>query len=263
MPRLDNDKKVNLYDARQCIDKAKICHKDAEKAAKKRKKVFAIGASIVCACMVFVITFTTVIIPKQRLEDEMDLLSKANVGDSVFFGTYEQDNHITNGKEKIEWTVFNKEGGSLLLISKYALDCHEYNDSYTDVTWETCSLRKWLNSSFIRKAFSGYEKARIYPVTEDENAEYSPDSGNAAQDRVFLLNITEVDKYFSSDTTCEATDYAIAQGADKYGSWWLRSSGRASAFAAYVDSHGSTHDSGCTITGINVAVRPALWINLE
>lgn len=65
-----------------------------------------------------------------------------------------------------------KENDRILVISKYALDCKPYNTSDVDVTWETCSLRQWLNSSFINNAFTVEEKAMI-PSETIANPEYS------------------------------------------------------------------------------------------
>ena len=69
-----------------------------EKAKKKAKKVFIAIASVACVCAVFLILLKTVIIPKQRINK----IKTAKVGDIVYFGTYEQDNNIANGKEKTQ-----------------------------------------------------------------------------------------------------------------------------------------------------------------
>lgn len=112
----------------------------------------------------------------------------------------------------MEWLVLAKEGNKVLVISKYALDCQPYNTSFTSVTWETCSLRKWLNGTFINNAFSAEEQAMIPTVTvsADKNPDYSTDPGNATQDKVFLLSITEANQYFTSDEArkCGTTEYA-------------------------------------------------------
>ena len=171
------------------------------------------------------------------------LLSKAQVGSYVFFGAYEQDNNTSNGKEDIEWLVLAKNGKKTLVISKYALDCQPYNTALTSVTWETCSLRKWLNGTFLNAAFSNEQQNSIVSSTvtadenPDENPEYRTSPGNNTTDKVFLLSIPEVNKYFSSDAArkCAPTDHAIAQGAFSFygykadgraaGWWWLRSPG--------------------------------------
>ena len=195
-----------------------------------------------------------------------------SVGDIITFGRYEQDNNIINGKEDIEWIVLAKEDNRILIISKYALDCRPYNTSYTGVTWETCTLRKWLNNNFINSAFTADEKAMIPTVTvsADKNPNYSTNPGNATQDQVFLLSITEANKYFSSDSArqCKATEYAVAGGAyvnSDNGNcwWWLRSPGCYQYDAADVRTDGFVNENGYFVYIDFYAVRPALWIDLN
>ena len=258
----------------------------AENAAKKRKRTVSIVTPIIIVCIAFVIVLTTVIIPKQKYnaavakygQEYVDAFYalKLNLGDTVVFGSYEQDNNTSNGKEDVEWLVLAKEGDRVLLISKYALDCQQYNTMNTSVTWETCSLRKWLNTLFLDAAFSESERAMIPTVTvsADKNPSYSTSPGNSTTDQVFLLSITEVNKYFSSDEArkCAPTAYALAQGtwtSDSYKVdgkatcwWWLRSPGAYSDCAADVDRDGSVHDFGNSVHDFDNAVRPALWVNL-
>ena len=208
---------------------------------------------------------------KYKVENLKENLKVAKVGDYVVFGAYEQDNNTSNGKEDVEWLVLEIKDGKALVISKYVLFWKQYNRSYTDVTWETCTLRKWLNSDFLGAAFSADEKAMIPTVTvpADKNPEYSTNSGNTTQDQVFLLSITEANKYFSSDSArqCEPTDYA-ANGAyvNSFNGnchWWLRSSGYYQNYAAYVSYDGNVIGSGLDVDVVDFAVRPAMWINIE
>ena len=285
-------KKIEEIKAKEEADRLEVERKAeerriaAEKAAKKRKKAFAIGTPIVAACIAFVIVLTTVIIPTAKYnravekygKEWADTVKNASVGDTITFGAYEQDNNTSNGKEAIEWTVLDKDGMSLLLISKQALDCQQYNTSYTDVTWESCSLRKWMNGTFLNKAFNAEEQAQIQntTVSADKNPEYNTNPGNATTDKVFLLSINEVEKYFNSDEArkCAPTAYAKAQGAytsDIYKTasgaatcwWWLRSPGTGQSLAAYVSIGGSVSCSGYSVNYAYDAVRPALWINLD
>ena len=290
--------------------KAEIERKEAERIAKRNKKIAIITTPIVCAVIAFIIVLNTVIIPNgkynnaialmdagkygeailvfEALEGYKDSANKieecniniygeevwnkvksVNVGDTYRFGSYEQDNNKSNGQEDIEWLVLAKEGTKILVISKEALDCKPYNTSYTDVTWETCTLRKWLNNDFINAAFSADERTMIPTVTvsADKNPDYSANPGNATQDQVFLLSITEVNKYFSSDSArqCKPTDYAVANGAWDRGNcwWWLRSPGYSQNIAAYVNNDGDVDEFGTYVDRANCAVRPALWIDLN
>ena len=189
--------------------------------------------------------------------------------DSIVFGRYIQKG---NGlPEPIEWQVLARKNDRILVISRYALDCQQYNTSFTSVTWETCSLRKWLNGTFLNAAFSESERAMIPSVTvsADKNTIYSTSPGNSTTDQVFLLSIKEVNKYFSSDSVrlCQGTAYCFAQGANKasHGNcwWWLRSPGFDSYYASYVQYYGSVGNYCCLVDNDVGAVRPAMWISFD
>lgn len=183
---------------------------------------------------------------------------------TIKFGRYPEASKNENAL--IEWLVLKNDGSKALLISKYALDCQQYNTSRTNVTWETCTLRKWLNGTFISNAFSHEEQAMILSTTTE-----SADT----KDRVFLLSTTEAGKYFSSDSTrqCQGTAYCFAQGGDQDSdgrcSWWLRSPDYFSRdCVSIVNNYGV---AGCQPYHVtrklpfsdDITVRPALWINLE
>lgn len=182
------------------------------------------------------------------------------VGDTVRFGSYQQDNNKSNGKEDIEWIVLAKDGDKVLIISKYALDCQKFNTYNKDVTWETCTLRKWLNGTFYNATFNSAEQGMIATTTVTV--------GKNTTDKVFLLSIKEVNKYFLSDSARDtiATKYAIAQGAwtdeNVKCCWWLCFPPSYANEAAFVRSGGSVNWYGCPVNSDDVAVRPALWINL-
>ncbi|MBO5417767.1 MAG: TIR domain-containing protein [Clostridia bacterium] len=205
-------------------------------------------------------------------EEVWNKIKNINVGDTYKFGSYEQDNSKSNGQEAIEWLVLSKEGTKILVISKYALDCKQYNTSSADVNWETCTLRNWLNNDFINAAFSANEKDMIHSATvsADKNPNYSTNPGNATQDQVFLLSIIEAEKYFYSESIrqCEPTDYAVARGVYANSDngncwWWLRSPGEYQNTAAIVGNFGGIRERGFVVLNSGNAVRPALWIDLN
>ena len=207
---------------------------------------------------------------------EGERLQVAEVGDTVYFGAYEQDNDTSNGKEKIAWLVLAKERDRILVISDKTLDCQPYNMTWSDVTWETCSLRQWLNDTFLNTAFSSAEQALIADtsVSADKNPECSTNPGNTTTDKVFLFSIDEVNQYFDSAeaSKCVPTVYAKANGGMTSSAytkggvvtywWWLRSPGDYQFFAAYVGFDGTTSCSGGPVNAVAGGVRPALWINL-
>ena len=207
----------------------------------------------------------------EKLLKRFDLIQGVEKDKYISFGAYEQDNDKSKGKEAIEWLVLEVKDGKALVISKYGLDCKRYNEEKENITWETCTLRKWLNSEFINTAFTSPERSMIPTVTvsADKNPKCSTNPGNATRDQVFLLSIAEAKKYFSSDRArrCKLTDYAVANKVyvnSENGNcwWWLRSPGHLQNTAARVLYGGVVYEGGLAVDDDYVAVRPALWIDL-
>ena len=195
--------------------------------------------------------------------------------ETVLFGSYEQDGDAANGKEPIEWLVLARDGDKALLLSKYALDHQSFTPFYEPVTepftWESCSLRQWLNSTFLNAAFSAEEQRQLLTTTVITAPGGRKGSENpfTTEDRVFLLSDTEVYAYFSSEaaTVTDYTAYALSE--DPWAGnatvpapaiWWLRT------------TDGGNHpDSVYTRGGVGEGarsyegeyVRPAIWVDMS
>lgn len=221
--------------------------------------------------------------------------------DCVWFGHYPQTSNGSGGhnNDPIKWRVLsvNEEGEALLLADKN-LDAKPYNETYTSVTWETSTVRSWLNGygtgsnkygkdyigdNFINKAFTSTERDAINRKTiqNPDNPSYNTEGGNDTTDKIFFLSIDEVTKpaygfpsdYSEYSKTRRAlnTDYAKSQGAytnasTEYkgnGWWWLRSPGDDSSHAAIVHGVGSVDRYGDYVGSDDHAIRPALFLNLK
>ena len=202
---------------------------------------------------------------------KIQMLESAKVGDYLLFGSYEQDNEVDNGREPVEWLVLEKTDNKVLVISKYALDCQRYNSSLKNRTWESCSLRQWLNNNFFNIAFSDTEKTMIATTTvsADKNPDFDINPGKSTKDKVFLLSIKEANKYFDSawGRQCHATEYAESQGLYVSNSnercyWWLRSPGNSYNSAAVISDSGNTVNYGNPVSTLR-GVRPAMWIDFS
>lgn len=206
---------------------------------------------------------------------------------TVTFGTYEQDGNTSNGAEAIEWYVLDEQDGKALLISKYVLDAQPYDDTYvgytwyvtnprpvTDATWNTSSIREWLNGTFYNKAFTADEQSKIVATTSTDSKAYgstsaasSPDASafmtEEATDNVFLLSNWEAKSLFANKAArmAQPTAYAIAQGvyvngdsaSDSatvgYASWWTRTVGYYAGYAAVVMPDGEVEGDGYRMDG--------------
>ena len=153
------------------------------------------------------------------------------------------------------WRVLDvdSEADTALLIADNTDFEGPYHVKWGEVTWKTCSLREWLNGEYYKNEFSEEEKKAIIETNLENpnNPEYGTPGGNNTKDRVFLLSIDEANRFFENDN-----DRAIGA------SWWLRSPGCPSYYAAYVSEDGSVQTFGNDPQFI-YAVRPALKIDLK
>lgn len=194
------------------------------------------------------------------------------IGDTVTFGTYEQDNNRRDGAENIQWIVLDKQDNQLMLISRYCLDSKPYNDTLEAINWEYCSLRQWLNEDFYNTAFTKEEQERIASVTNDnpEHDPYKTSSGRTTIDRVSVLSQEEANSLFTTVTERMAapTAYAKAQGAylnpkTSTGWWWLRTTSYLNDHVTYTTSLGGVSVNGREVTRQDAGVRPVIWITVE
>ncbi len=195
----------------------------------------------------------------------------AKAGDVITFGNYEQDEIYENGYEPLEWIVLEKRSdGKLLLISKYVLECVRYNWKSVDVTWETCSLREWLNTTFMDLVFTAEEKCLIpyTKVVNEDNDEYGTEGGNDTEDRIFLLSVEEATQYFSanSERKTTGTRYALLHYAytDAFGHtpWWLRTPSFRSDMASLVSDEGEVMNGAYhKVADRSIGVRPCIILD--
>ena len=230
----------------------------------------------------------------------VDSGTAANIGggqaDNIYFGTYQQSSDGSGGynTDPIKWRVLENADGQLFLLSDQNLDVFQYHTDIESVTWETSTMRSWLNGydashntggdsgidytsdNFIGTAFSAKEQAAIADteVFNDDNP-YGTEGGNNTTDQIFLLSIAEAQNssYFADNSSRIATSTAYVAGGGKLGSsymngvgeadyWWLRSPGDNDNLAAAVYGVGGVSSFGGIVDDGYYAVRPAFNLDL-
>ena len=232
----------------------------------------------------------------------VDSGTAANIGggqaDNIYFGTYQQSSDGSGGynTNPVKWRVLSNASEQLLLLSDQNLDVFQYHTEEEDVTWETSTMRSWLNGygaaqntgsdngidytddNFIDTAFSDGEQGAIVDTTvvNDDNPDYNTEGGNDTTDQIFLFSIEEVqnaDYGFTDDSSRIATNTAYVAGGGKIGSsymngvgeadyWWLRSPGDGDNDAATVYYFGGVDSLGDSVDFALNAVRPAFNLDL-
>ena len=185
------------------------------------------------------------------------------------------------------WRVLDVKDGKALIITENIIERRPYNVDAKEITWETCTLRKYLNGEFLQ-TFTNEEQGRIAEtrISNPDNLWYGTTGGNDTVDKVFLLSLEEVNKYFgdsgdyqnkrrkeysngkwvSADNGYGFSNANDSDRAAHYSSqaswWWLRSPGCGSSDAASVGVSGGVIVNGLLVGNVHNGVRPALWLNL-
>lgn len=165
-----------------------------------------------------------------------------HAGDVVTFGSY-------RGRD-VKWVVLSSEEGRAVLVSQYLLPCdvvdRMYNDVNKDVSWEDCSLRRWLNEVLCRELFNEQE---IGVVVGDSNG-----------DLLSLLSVEDTRGFLGSFPNGLAASYEGSfVNAPVFGAWWLRSTGNNPACAMYVDGNGSVVENGMAVN-YTFGIRPVVVV---
>ena len=201
--------------------------------------------------------------------------------DCIYFGNYYQSNSST--KEPIKWRVLSVHGNDAFLLADQNLDAKPYNNARTNVTWATCTLRAWLNGTFLNTAFTSAEQTAIKNTTvvNEDNPYWDTEGGENTTDKVYLLSIAEASNtaygfngMFDADSEARGaknTSYAKECGAkmspyteyEGNGYWWLRLPGSNSFNASFVNIGGYGYFNGWDVNSDDFAVRPALHLNLS
>ena len=204
--------------------------------------------------------------------------------------------------DPVRWRVIGLKDGAACLMADRLMDCQPYNVEEGAVSWESSTVRSWLNSypaeennagidyrgkGFLDTAFTAAEQKAILRtrVENRPNELYGTDCGNDTEDRVFLLSNSEV---FSSDTAARNGFYAGSGYDDPAkrfrsttyakckGSWWssvngymgnsfwfMRTSGYTPESVTYICDFGYIYQRGTISTCEDAGILPAIWIDLN
>ena len=168
------------------------------------------------------------------------------------FVTLEKE-HIKNtaiGKKisfaYMDWRVLDKQDGKVLLLKDNSLGSTPFDETGKNVTWESSSVRKWLNGDFLNDNFFKAEQNAILDTTVKNTANpvYNTPAGKDTTDKLFLLSYDEVAQY--------------KKGIHKTKScWWLRTPGAAANSMSFVYKDKTVMEYGYEVTNTKITVKPA------
>ena len=201
---------------------------------------------------------------------------------------------------KYQWRVLKTDGNSALIITESVIETRPYHEEFTEITWEHCDLRKYLNKNFYN-TFDPADRARILEtrITDCDNPWYGTKWGKSTVDRIFLLSTNEVLQYYGDSGDVRNNkrwyytdnDDLIFSDAehwdcgecvnDQYNgtrkalyhkvynvgwderTWWLRSPGiNVRHTTAMIGKIGELFICGADVYMSDIGVRPALWLSI-
>lgn len=192
------------------------------------------------------------------------------VGDTLTMGKMPSGvlNYENYVGQDITWKVLDVDEDKALVISEKLLDSKahvEENVAYQWIGFASNSvysdINTWLNDSSESGFVAQYGLGSVAMVSVSHYTEGSnliPE--RTSKEKVFLLSKTEVETYFSDDTSRIANLFSGEKG-----TWYLRTpayntaTARGNTYCYYVDSDGSIKDTNAFSS---LRIRPAFWISL-
>jgi len=188
----------------------------------------------------------------------------------------QKQHQITFGE--YNWVVLEERDDSILILSEKIIETKKYHDLYENITWENSTVRKYLNDDFYG-GFTSSEKSQILEtkIINNANPWYNTCGGNSTMDKIFLLSVEEVVKYFGDsgqlknpkikffiDDNFNDNRKATLKN-NSPSRWILRTSGNSQNFVSVVTVDGRVSVTGDFVNRQSMAlfsagIRPAMWI---
>ena len=187
------------------------------------------------------------------------ITTHSKIGDVFHFGGY-------------KWRILKiNPNGTALVINFDIVSKMAYHNRRTDITWEKCDLRQFLNNSFYNKFSTGEQNSIVTTEVQNPyNEKWFTQGGANTSDKLFLLSIDEATHLFRTNTD------RIAKHERERTWWWLRSPGAKGDHAAFVYSGGNismdgeasvytyANHVGLRYVGYRIGgVRPAMVVKLD
>ena len=256
-----------------------------------------------------VITLVVAILPTMSrsvagvttLKNPKKVAERAVIYDCIYFGSYPQSDITGEKKDPIKWRVLSVNGNDAFLVADKNLDVMWYNQYIrrydendnafdVEVTWENCTLRKWLNSDFSDRAFTPDEQSAIIEteLENKDNSKHGTPGGNNTIDKVFILSAEEIsnpeygfeeDYYYDCDYSRQRlnTPYVANGGSledsdintdegryDEVGEQWVRTPGNEPYMATFITiNHSCVEIDGMYVNSKSMTVCPSIHLDLS
>ncbi len=194
--------------------------------------------------------------PETQPQDSTSLVSK--VINLSAFGRDSENNPY-------KWTVLDvdtENSKALLLMDGYIDTMYMFTDDEIH-TWENCQVREHLNFQPNMDVMFTAEEQKLILLTDVENPanpETGVSSGKDTKDKLFLLSVQEMEKYFEN-----LEDRVIYDVDGNPVAQYLRTAGGQENYFAIIkpDNSGEIDYYGSYGYTEALAIRPAMWVDIS
>lgn len=180
------------------------------------------------------------------LKSTLLALENAEQGSVVAYGDFKWKVLENNGDEKTILLIVSSLGESNPMKSV------RFEENGGETSWESCSLRTWLNGEILEDYFGDKERACILKrdSAASANKTYGTSYDAVSGDYLSPLSAEEVEEY---------EEVVSKMGSD----WWLRTPGADLSTVSYMTGHHSVMSYGTPSDTDDIAVRPVILVDLE
>ena len=184
----------------------------------------------------------------------------------VKFGNYIMQTAVMPSDLKVwvelEWYIIDIKDEEALLIADKCIAWDFYCGDNTlfepacSCSWEKSYVREYLNDKFYSEAFTEKEKELII-------------SRNEYNDKIFLLDLDEIEKLFAFEDLRRGETYFAD---DFHGRievnleptwWWINTVGSEPNRMCVMSPSGEIYTDGRYTDADETGIRPAMWVNLK
>lgn len=176
---------------------------------------------------------------KYLTKAELVLIKKAKVNTDVLYG-------------EAHWVIVKKKDGKAFMIKTKPINGIPYHTEEKDVTWETSSVRDYVNTDYANEIFTSemIDNIAVTTVKVKGNDIYHT-KGCTTKDKLFFLNAMQAYKYCMEKPL-----------SDFKRDFWLIEPGETQSSACFF-SFGQVMNEGYNVTSSYINIRPAMWVEYK
>ena len=188
---------------------------------------------------------TTNAVSSASANEVIRMFANIKVGDLRNFGKY-------------RWIVADIKGDKAMLVTDKVVLKNELHKKSENITWKDCTLRKYLNGSFLMNSFGAGERSLIL-TTNVENCNQTSQGRQPlpeTEDKIFIWSYKEAGKYTKTAKCPPPSDFTARR-------CWTRTTNGMWAYTYDCENGPGNELNDTSPACVNGGVRPVMWVKIK